>query len=299
MGNQLSNQKGSDIYQQYNLVSREEILSLGRYDTYTDSTTGKYFLVFESNYSITNPEMAESEITSLRKLDSIRNNCCLLTNSINKMQMMCFDNYAITLGFEYYNESFETAIKKTGPKIQLNEQDIWLIINDLINFLLELNNFGLNHGDLQPKNILFNKNQVAKVICPLIYTVYSNAYMLRISNDDYRSTFSPELLENYQHRNISLNYDPIRSDIFSLGICLLSYIIKESYEIFYDFKANTINFDNIKSHLSELIKKGYSEELFYFLNLCLKESFYDRATLDILLKIINTHKQNTRSQYWQ
>lgn len=213
--------------------------------------------------------------------------------------MLCFDNFTLNLGFEYYPESFDTCIKRKGPKATINEAEIWLIINDLVNFLLELNNFGLNHGDLQPKHIMFNKNNVVKVICPLIYTTYTNAYKLRMANDDYKSTFSPELLENYEHRNPSPVYDPLRSDIFSMGLCLLCYIQKERFESFYNFHQNSINFEKIKFLLSDLIKQGYSEELFYFLNLSLKQSFYDRASIEMLLKVINAKKQSTRSQYWQ
>jgi serine/threonine protein kinase len=281
------------------LVRQEEILALGKYEVYNDSTSGKIYLVFESNYSITNPDLAESEISQLRKLENIRNSCSLIEHSICKSQMLCFDNYNIKLSFEYYEESFASAIKNKQGNAPHEEGDIWMIINDIVNYLLELSNYGLTHGDLQPKFILFNKNRIIKIICPLIYTTYQNAYRLRLANDDYHSTFSPELLQNHQHRNISPAYDPVRSDIFSLGICLLSYIHSEPFEAFYDFKNNTVNFDKVKTLLSDLIKMKYSEELFYFINLCLKHSYYERATIEMLLKIIANKRQNTKNQYWQ
>ena len=299
MGNNPPKGQKDTQYDNYVLIRKEEILALGKFEVYNDSSTGKFYLVFESNYSINNPELAESEITQLRKLDNIRNSCMLLEQSVGKSQMLCFDNYNITLSFEYYEDSFASDIKHKQNGTHHDENDIWMIINDIVNYLLELSNYGMTHGDLQPKNILFNKNRVVKIISPLIYTTYLNAYRLRLANDDYHSTFSPELLQNYQHRNISPSYDPVRSDIFSLGICLMSYIHSEPYEAFYDFKNHAINFDKIKSMLSELIKMKYSEELFYFINLCLKQSFYERATLEILLKVIASKKQNTKNQYWQ
>lgn len=298
MGN--NNPKAKDNrYENYTLLRQEEVQALGKFEVYSDSTTGKVYLVFESNYSITNPDLAESEITQLRKLDNIRNACALLEQSVGKSQMLCFDNYNITLSFEYYEDSFASAVKNKPNGNHHDENEIWMIIKDIVNYLLELSNYGLAHGDLQPKNLLFNKNRVVKVICPLLYTTYTNAYRLRLANDDFRSTFSPELLQNYQHRNISPAYDPVRSDIFSFGICLLSYIYGEPFEAFYDFKANTINFDRIKSMMSDLIKMNYSEELFYFINICLKQSFYERATIETLLKFLTTRKQNPKSAYWQ
>lgn len=283
-------------YSNFVLVRQEEVQALGKYEIYNDAATGKYYLVFESSYSITNPELAESEITQLRKLDGIRNACCLLEQSISKSQVLCFDNFSISLSFEFYKDSLA---QPSPTKTMRDEQEIWLIVADLCNYLQELNSFGLSHGDLQPKFILFNQNKVAKVVSPLLYTTYQNAYRLRLANDDYRSTFSPELLQHYQHRNNSPDYDPVRSDIFSLGICLLSYIYSEPFESFYNFKENTVNFDKVKSMLSELVRLKYSDELFYFVNNCLKQSFYERATLDVLLKIIAGRKQGNRNQYWQ
>jgi serine/threonine protein kinase len=299
MGNNPQKGQKDNKYESYTLIRQEEVTALGKSDIYNDSATNKYYLVFESNYSITNPELAESEITQLRKLDNVRNSCSLIEQSVGKSQMLCFDNYNITLTFEYYEDSFASIIKSKGANTLHDENDIWMIINDIVNYLLEMSNYGLTHGDLQPKNILFNKNRVVKIICPLIYTTYLNAYRLRLANDDYHSTFSPELLQNHQHRNISPDYDPVRSDIFSLGICLLSYIHSEPYENFYDFKNNTINFDKIKFLLSELIRLKYSEELFYFINYCLKQSFYERGTIEMLLKVIASKKQNLKNQYWQ
>ena len=296
MGTQNSKDEKEKQYSNCVLVRQEEVQALGKYQVFHDTATSKYYLVFESSYSIMNPELAESEIVQLRKLDGIRNACCLLEHSISKSQALCFDNFSISLSFEYYKDGL---FAPSATKTLYDEQEIWLIIADLCNYLQELSSFGLSNGDLQPKFILFNQNKVAKVVSPLLYTTYQNAYRLRLANDDYRSTFSPELLHHYQHRNNSPDYDPIRSDIFSLGICLLSYIYSETFESFYNFKDNTINYDKIKSMLSELVKMKYSDELFYFLNSCLKQSFYERATLDVLLKIIASRKQGSRNQYWQ
>ena len=41
--------------------------------------------------------------------------------------------------------------------------------------------------------MIFN-NQTVKVINPLQFTDYDNAYKYRLANEKYRSTFSPELL---------------------------------------------------------------------------------------------------------
>lgn len=45
------------------------------------------------------------------------------------------------------------------------------MIGDLLNYLTDLNNLGLNNGDLQPEFIYFVNNSV-KVLNPLLFTEY-------------------------------------------------------------------------------------------------------------------------------
>lgn len=301
MGNNTSgnNDVIDDPLKYCSLVSKEDVTALGQISIYKENGEGRQFLVLQSNYSIPNPEMAEAEVSALRMLDGVKNYCRVFNSHIERAQLLCFDNYVLTVGFEYYPENLETLSSSNSKQINPDEGDLWLIIEDLIQFLSDLNSFGLTHGDLQPKFILFNSNRVVKVVCPLLYTVYGNAYQLRLANDDYHSTFAPELLEAYEHRSVTPENDPLRSDIFSLGICILGYVLHQDYRSFYDFHSNLVKVDRVRLLLSELPNNGYSEELFYFLSSCLKPSFYDRANLDSLKKIIQTRKKRTKNLYWQ
>lgn len=287
MGNNPTSETPTNQFQHFMLRKSEEIVSLGKFDTYEDKTSGNFYLAFESSYGITNQELAESEISQLRKLDGLKNSCRLLSGSVGKSQMLCFENYSISLSFEFYPNSLLSLSKTKGHDRQFAEHEIWQLITDLVYYMVGLNSFGLSHGDLQPKNILFDQNKSLKVISPLIYTVFQNAYKLRLANDGFKSAYSPEMLLDYADRNPSPSYDPVRSDIFSLGICLLSYIQSLDYEVFYNFQTNSVLFEKIKNSLSLIIQMKYSEELFFFINLCLKQNTYERATLDYLMKIIS------------
>lgn len=293
MGNNQNKDIPSDQFANYLLVRSEEILGLGKLSVYEDKNMSKFYLNFESTYAITNPELAESEISQLRKLDGIKNGCNMLTSTVGKSQLLCFENYSVNLTFEYYVDNLMSIARTKPPGGKISENEVWSLITDLVTYLIDLNSFGLSHGDLQPKNILFTKSKIVKVLCPLIYSTYQNAYKLRLANDDFKSTMSPEMFEDYINRNPSPVYDQVRSDIFSLGICLLCFIHGENFENFYNFKDNVVLFDKIKNYLSLLIKMEYSEELFFFINLCLKQNAFERATLDYLLKIINKRK-NTK-----
>lgn len=302
MGNFMDTEQKTKQYSHFKLVSEELINALGKFEVYEDKETGKFYLVFETNYAISNPEMAESNVTQLKKIESIRNSCALVTETIGKSKVLCFDNYSLNLCFEYYNSSMSTIIKSKVQGTKTPETEIWGIIEDLVQYLVELKNFDLSHGDFQPKNILFNKNKIVKVLSPLLYTTYENAYKLRLANDDYKSAFSPEQMEAYMYRNNSPEYSQVKSDIFSLGVCLLSFIRVIAFETYYNFLQNKVEMDSIRKDLSKLIQEdGYSEELFFFINVCTKEKPAERADLEMLTKIISKRQskiKNGEKFYW-
>ncbi len=296
MGNRPNKENPTEQYENCLLRKSEEVPALGKFEVYEDPSNRHFYLAFESSYAITNQELAESEIAQLRKLDSVTNLCHLLRNHVGKSQMLCFENYAVFLEFEYYNDNLNALIKSRNPQLLVLESDIWQVASDAVDFLIQLNRFGLSHGDLQPKNLLFTPQRDLRVLMPLTYTTYQNAYRLRLANDDYKSTFSPEVLTEYNMRNNSPSYDLVRADIFSLGICLLSYLHGDDYQMFYNFRENTIFFDKIKAKLSAMIPMKYSEELFYFINLCTKQNAYERGTLESLAKVLKK-RHGTRPDF--
>lgn len=191
MGNKVSSDVdilANNQYETSNLVNME---GLGEFMSGKDLVTNENFLILITRYSISNKDMAESEIVSLERLKSIKNASTLLQYQIKKDQMLCFDNYSITMIFNDYPVTLEKLIKNDKPP---EEQDIWIIIGDLLDYIFDINSFGIYNGDLQPKYIQFNKSKIVKVLSPLLYTSYQNAYKYRLANESYKSTFSPELL---------------------------------------------------------------------------------------------------------
>ena len=302
MGIPLGKENEQSQYMDLVLLNSENIDALGKIEVYEDKASSKLYLVFQSTYSITNVELTESSITQLKKIEVIHNSCKLISHTISKSNVLCFDNYSINLCFEYYSSNMFDEINKRNSLFQVNETEVWGFIEDLVGYLNEIKHHGIQHGDLQPKNILFNKNNIVKDLCPLLYTTFESAYKLRLANNSYKSTYSPEEMVLYEHRLSNNDLDLHKCDIFSLGICILSYIRGVNYEKFYNFLTNKIDLDLIKKEMAKILQENkMSEELFFFVNVCTKEKPLERADFELLSKVIQKRKLKYKTDekiYW-
>lgn len=87
----------------------------------------------------------------------------------------------------------------------------------------------------------------------------------------FQTTLSPEEIYFYNFRVNNPKINRQKSDIFSLGITLLSFLTKKDFCIFYDFAIPEIKFDVIKRQLN-YIKRMYSKNLYEFIKMLIIES---------------------------
>lgn len=298
MGNTPGKQSTIRHNENYEVMTKNVYDGLGKFNVCKDQNTGQYFLVFESTYTISNPELIETDLLQMRKLNDLKHACRLINHDISKSKMLCQENYSMNLIFEYYMLNLENLSDQNSTE-KIAEPEIWLIIGDILSYLGDMFNMGLTHGDLQPSNILFNNNRVVKILGPLIYTSFQSAYDYRLANESYKSTYAPELLQHFENRVQNPKIDPKRADIYSLGICLLCLVANERYPYFYDFHKNAVFFDRVKIKLADMVKSGYSDRLFFFLNQCLKENAYERANFESLVKLVGANKNMSSSLFWK
>lgn len=288
MGNSSNNFKNYDNYQKlYEHEDQDE----NNYQILLDSKKNEKFFLVQATFT-GDAQRAEILLESYQKLNSVINITRLIEKQIKPEQMLCFSKYKVSLLFEYPGISLQTLItQKKKNQSHVQEKIIWGIIRDIMEYLEDIRSHGVINGDLQPQFIIIDPNYRAYILSPLMYLDYQNAYNKRMAVSSYHSAFSPELLDNFSSRKNFPDVNGKLSEIFSFGICVLSLASVCDYRVFYDFEKNKVDFDKVKIELTGLVEKfGYSDDLFYFLNLALKESYYNRASYEDLYKILRKVK---------
>ena len=144
------------------------------------------------------------------------------------------------------------------------EETIWSFLEQLVDHLLALEKRGLYHGDLSPGNIYVDSGKLT-VATPLFYTYYNDGYQLMLADSNYRTCLSPELLEEVKVSNHAPEHNPHKSDVFSMGISVLSLVLGVEFDVFYDFEAMQVREYVLRTRLVDLMKMGYSKKLFWLL----------------------------------
>ena len=293
MGNDLKKENTGIEKENFILKDDEIIDFLGKKNYYFDPTKNKYYIYIKTSYNITNKDLTENELKNLECLNNLQNSVKLLNYELKIKKLFCSEKMKLNLFFQsekknlfQISKSRENNQKILQKKPKISQNDVWLIIGDLLNYINDLNYYDLSNGDLQPKYMYMDENNIIKVFSPLLYTTYKNAYRFMMCNHRYKSPLSPELMYFFDFREPYPKYDKLKSDIFSLGISILCLIWGIDFEIFYDFDKAKIHFDLIFRYLKNL-NDIYSEGIILFLELCLEKDIQKRASLDILFSIMN------------
>ena len=197
--------------------------------------------------------------------------------------------YSLYVLMEMAKIDWDKDIKRRIQKRQrYSEDELINIIRDLTDALLfmkkELN---ISHRDIKPQNILVFENGAYKL------ADFGEAKEVKISKklNTLRGTelyMSPVLYEGLKQGKNDVSHDPFKSDVFSLGFCLL-YAASLNFELLYEAR------DNDKSGMIQniinksFIKKFYSDNL---IKLILNMLIFDenkRFTFQELLNFIDEH----------
>jgi len=150
------------------------------------------------------------------------------------------DNFIFSIMLSYHKSDLEMFIKEVPFIERLRYVDI--ITSQLLKALSQLNNRGIVHGDIKPKNILidykYDKITNQLIESPTIYlSDFGSSHQLSCNKNyrpsgfrliGYTDAYSPP--ESNLHGNIYSD----KSDVYALGMTLLTYYIGKNFKELHD-----------------------------------------------------------------
>ena len=224
---------------------------------------------FELVYSCNHPNIMKIYGISIRILDST--------------------TYSLYVLMEIAKNDWDKEIKRRLQKRQkYNEKELVNIIRELTDALLFMQKeLKISHRDIKPQNILIFENGEYKL------ADFGEAKEVKVSKrlNTLRGTelyMSPALYEGLKRGKNDVSHDPFKSDIFSLGFCLL-YAASLNFELLYEARDSE-NSEIIKKILNKsFIKKVYSEKL---INIIYNMLLYDENKRFSFQELINYIDEN-------
>lgn len=154
-----------------------------------------------------------------------------------------------SMGFEYYNKNLQTEIDRVSSRINelppdestyiskggYNEEELWFLSKSVISAMIAFRNANYHHGDIQPRNIMIDNDGNVKMIDNSLANYGRTAYHKMVFGEVYTAPLSPILMDSLIDRKIDPLHDKVKSDIFSLGITVLSAATNSDYNKYYDW----------------------------------------------------------------
>ena len=285
-----------------NILSKLKI-PLINIDNYTFNRKlgeGSYGIIFSVTNNKDKKKYAIKKIIarSLNELDSFSKEFELVYNcdhpnimKIYGISIRILDSttYALYVLMEIAQYDWDKEIKiHLKKRKKYNESELVKIIRELADALLYMEKkLKISHRDIKPQNILVFENGVYKL------ADFGEAKEVKISKriNTLRGTelyMSPALYEGLKRGINNIPHDPFKSDVFSLGFCLL-YASSLNYELLYEARDSDSS-ENIKRILyKSFLKKIYSDKL---INIIYNMLLYDEKKRFNFQGLINFIDEN-------
>ena len=167
--------------------------------------------------------------------------------------------FCLDILMEAAERDWDKEIKKhLRERTYYTEEELINIMKQISSALLYMQQtFNITHRDIKPENILVFPNNNYKL------ADFGEAKEIKINKqiNTLRGTelyMSPILLEGLKTNKDDVKHDPFKSDVFSLGFCLI-YAACLNYQLLYDLREFN-NDMRIKDRLKKHLKKQYSEK---------------------------------------
>ena len=206
--------------------------------------------------------------------------------------------------FEYPNED----LYQREDELR-NPQELLKLLHDIIQAMSYLQSLRLVHGDIRPEYIYYNEEKDSYVLLDRLGNTNApnQAQMSNISNQE-NLYMSPILFNSLTHGTTDVEHNPFKSEIFALGMVVLSLLTdEEELQKVYDMlnkRFNTRLFTALINNAKDEVFYGGAYRLigefmlFCMLTLNVKERLTPRRALKVILNkfkaILNSRKGTLR-----
>lgn len=205
---------------------------------------------------------------------------------------LCSSFYRIQVIIEYNNINLEKEIaERTKNQERYTEEQLWYLIECILQGLEALQERETFHGDIKPGNIFVSRLGNYKIAeQELIAGVPT--YAQRVTGvADVHGYLSPELLRALERRELKPKHDIQKSDVFSLGMTILQAATLANCDDLYDWDKNVLKTSELNERVAS-VGKNYSPELQKVVESMLSPEEGARPTVSDLLKTLPRRKND-------
>lgn len=215
-------------------------------------------MIFAKEKMVTSKQQASNDIRDLKSRIALNhpNLHKLLGYSTAIQKELCSTNYLSKAYYEFPKSDLQKEmndLKKNG--LQFPGEDLLNAGSQAIHGLHHLHKLNINHGDVRPINIGYNRETREVQILDRLSDP-SPLEKLQVSNiiNKKELFICPEVYKRLQGKDKTTNYNPFKNDLYSLGLSLLMVGNQESIQNVYKPNGD-FNQENLKAHLAKFNDK--------------------------------------------
>ena len=198
-------------------------------------------------------------------------NLCNILQHSEKSEFNCLNqNFVHSVAVEYPLSSLQDLIYKNKQLAKTNrlesdttlsESHSWYILKSLISVSNYMYKSGLAVGDVFPGNVLIDNDGEVKLLNFYMTGGFRSSLENTHQNSSYRTTYPPEYLRKLKILDWSVeDVDPIKADVFSIGMTLLCATSNEYVDTFYDWSTYSISFERVVKKINKLKEKEFGSD---------------------------------------
>lgn len=292
--------RSQSFYEKSFINEKEEDLFFKEHNVFVNKDKGDKFIMIKREIDIREVDDVFKNIKKLEKKNHPNLVKILKISSLKKNNI-----YAINVFYKDPKISLKREIQRRRKGNYLKKifsmEELTHLLYNILEIFTYLEDTNISHGDLSPNSIFYDGKVFKIALIPELYiSPEKNQYKKIIKNED--KYISPIIYESVKMNKLkNVKHAPFKSDLFSLGLCILEAGLNESIQTIYGrYKINESILDNKIKHFESIYSKN--PLLIISLKKILSINENKRPTFSTLkkalpdYKIICNHFKNEKNQ---